>query len=561
MKEAIAELDAISELLSEDSEEALRRMAAFRLKHAKVKSKFIAGKADLLRLTIASVFNRYEQQQIDDNKLLKYFESEKYYDEAAQLLLSKARHHFMNGMLPEGEALLHYIRDKFIDKISLRSEIVYMTRVAFVHGRHQRYDDMIKVSMQALDKLQDVENKNTWYYSIYTIFCTNIAECYHSNADFEKAWPYLHQSVEIADKQNIPVYNKFNVYSYVGFHYEYKAEYLKAAEWFEKVIAILQDKPAHEYYEIQSRIAATRQYAQYARPLLPGDVLRQQYIDKQNELLSSVVARIKKTDGNYLPYLANKAELEYQRGNYKQAAKYIDESLQMYIDRQHTKGIIDCHRLAHQIYYDWGKQANDIGMVLTAYEHLKTTSDMVAAQARQSNLQKIEAIETKHQLQQKQLNEMLMQQQMEAMNKEMRLNAINLQEKIVLLDELKQYVDALKKKKKVEKADFVHAISQKISMVKVTEHDKAMIQQKIDDGNTGFFKMLAEKYPALTPNEVRGCALIKTGLTNKELSKLYGSGERGYEQMRHRIKKKMRLKRQDNLVKYLMELNTEKVKY
>lgn len=558
MKQALAELENISNLLSEDSEAAQRQMEAFRAKYSGIKNTFIGSKADLLTLTIASVFNRFEQQQIDDSKLLMYFEGEKYYDEAAQLLLSKARHFFMNGKLAEGEALLYYIRDNFFDKISLRSEIVYMTRIAFLHGRHHRYDDMIQVSLQALEKLKHVANKNTWYYSIYTIFCTNIAECYHSNADFEKAWPYLQQSIEIAGRQNIPVYNKFNVYSYVGFHYEYKAEYLNAAEWFEKIITMLHNKPGHEYYEIQSRIAAARQYAQYARPLARHNTSRQQYIDKQDALLSNVSARTKKEDGNYLPLLSNMAELEYQRGNYKAAAQYIDEALEMYTARQHTKGIIDCHGLAHQIYYTWGKESGDVKKVLNAYEHLKKTSDMIAAQAKQSNLQKIEAIKTKHQLQQKQSNEMLMQQQIEGMHKEMRLNAINLQEKITLLDELKLYIDSLKKQK-IEKTEFIKAVSKKISMVKVTEQDKAVIQQKIDDGNTGFFQLLAATYPTLTPNEVRGCALIKTGLTNKELSKLYGIGERGYEQLRHRIKKKMKLKRGDNLVKYLMELNLNQV--
>lgn len=555
MKQALAELESISELLSEDSEAALRSMEAFRAKNSAAKNKFVTSKADLLTLIIASVFNRFEQQQIDDAALLKYFEREHRYDEAAQLLLSKARHYFMNGKLTEGEALLHYIRDNFFDKISLRSEIVYMTRVAFIHGRRQQYDDMVKVSMQALDKLGTIEVKNIWYYSIYTIFCTNIAECYHSNADFEKAWPYLQQSIEIADKQNIPVYNKFNVYSYVGFHYEYKAEYLKAADWFEKVIYMLESKPAHEYYEIQSRLAVARQYAQYARPLPQHDARRMQYIDKQHQQLTNVSARTKREDGNYLPLLSHMAELEYQRGNNEAAAQSIDEALEIYTARQHTKGIIDCHRLAHEIYYAWGKETNDINKVVNAYEHLKNASDMIAAQARQSNLQKIEAIETKHQLQQKHLNEMLMQQQIEGMNKEMRLNAINLQEKITLLDELKLYVDSLKKKK-VEKAEFVNAVSNKIGMVKVTEQDKALMQQKIDDGNTGLFQVLAAMYPTLTPNEVRGCALIKTGMTNKELSKLYGIGERGYEQLRHRIKKKMNLKRGDNLVKHLMELNS-----
>jgi|GEM_PF-3795629 len=557
MKQALAELDAISELLSEDSEAALREMDAFQAKKLRIKDKFVLAKANLLTLIIASVFNRFEQQNIDDNELLKYFENGQYYDEAAQLLLAKARHYFMNSKIAEGEMLLHYVRDRFLNKMSLRSELVYMTRIAFVHGRRQEYDELAKVSMQALDKLKAVETKTVWYYSIYTIFCTNIADSYHSNSDFEKAWPYLMQSIEIADTQNIPAYNKYNVYSHMAFYYEYKEEYLVAALWLEKIVTLLENNATHEYYEIHSRIAAARQYAQYARQLPQSDLaIHQEYIHKQHELLTNVSERIKSDDGNYLALLMGLAELEYQKGCYENSASHIDKCLAIYTDRGHAKGITDCHSLAHQVYYAWGKDTGDISKVLKAYDHLNIAASMISTQAKQSNLQKIEAIETKHQLQQKYLNEVLMQQQIEIMNKEMRINAINLQEKITLLDELKIYINSLKKKG-VEMPEFIKSVSQKIGMVKVTEQDKALLQQKIDEGNTGLFRILSEVYPALTPHEVRTCALIKTGLTNKELSKLYGSGERGYEQLRHRIKKKMKLKRQDNLVKHLMELNAK----
>lgn len=51
--------------------------------------------------------------------------------------------------------------------------------------------------------------------------------------------------------------------------------------------------------------------------------------------------------------------------------------------------------------------------------------------------------------------------------------------------------------------------------------------------------------------EIRMCALLKTGMTNKELSKLYGQSEKSYEQHRYRIKKKMGLGRDEKLVRVL----------
>jgi AraC family chitin signaling transcriptional activator len=68
-------------------------------------------------------------------------------------------------------------------------------------------------------------------------------------------------------------------------------------------------------------------------------------------------------------------------------------------------------------------------------------------------------------------------------------------------------------------------------------------------------KVLVEKHPELTNLEINMCNLFKTGITDKELAKLYGLGYKSYEQHRFRIKKKMKLGPDVNLVKYLRARN------
>ncbi len=50
------------------------------------------------------------------------------------------------------------------------------------------------------------------------------------------------------------------------------------------------------------------------------------------------------------------------------------------------------------------------------------------------------------------------------------------------------------------------------------------------------------------------CTLFQTGITDKELSKLYGRTESAYHQQRWRIKKKMKLSAEESLVKHLSNL-------
>jgi DNA-binding CsgD family transcriptional regulator len=77
----------------------------------------------------------------------------------------------------------------------------------------------------------------------------------------------------------------------------------------------------------------------------------------------------------------------------------------------------------------------------------------------------------------------------------------------------------------------------------------------MDETNAEYFRILSERYPSLSRLEIRMCALIKTGMTNKELAKVYGQSEKSYEQHRYRIKKKLALGKNDNLVKHLLSLS------
>ena len=398
--------------------------------------------------------------------------------------------------------------------------------------------------------------KRTWHYNISTIFYTNIAIGYLTNADFDKAWPYLQQSLEITTRQNISTYNKYNVYSHFAFYYESKGDHRQSAEWQEKVIELLKEDAMHRYYLIQAYFMAVIQYSFLYRRSILSEKEKRSIADKQDKFLNSASRLVPRQagSGQYLMLLYVTAMLQHQKGNHAKAAAFLNRCFPAYIEMKHHAYILNCYRLAHEIYYAWGKGTGDAKKLLKAYELKQKESEMIEVESKQSHLQKIEAARVRYELQQAELNGKLLKQQVEAMNKEVQLTALNLQEKIVMLDDLKAYVSSLKRKD-FEGRQMARAVEQKIGAVKITEQDKALLQQKIGEGNAGLFRTLAEMYAALTPHEVRTCALIKTGKTNKELSRLYGQGERAYEQLRHRIKKKMKLKRDDNLVKHLMELS------
>lgn len=553
----LLELAGISEQISLDTTAAAQALDAFRREHQPSAPQAVRAMIDLLTLVIASVRNTFDKQGIDDLRLIAYFKKAKKYDEAAQILVAKARHFFQNGNLAAGEKVLAEVREEYLGRISARVEVVYLTRMTFLYYRRHQYDEGLRASLQGLDKIRSIGTPGAWHYNISTVFYTNIANGYFSQSDFDSALPYLEKSLEITMQENISAYNKFNVYSYFAFYYESKGDHRLSAEWQERIIALLEGDATHQHYLIHAYLMAITQYSfLYRRTQLPAAERRR--VQRRQEAYITAAAAIIPADlsnGNYLMYLYTAAMLEHQKGHHATAEQLLGQCMPHYVRMGHHSTVLNCTRLQHEIYYAWGRETADAQRLIRAYECKQEEARMIEEASMQSHLQKLESARLRHHLEQQELSRRLLEQQIEAMNKEIQLTAINLQEKVTLLDELKAYILSVKKTDSSQRA-LIRMIVQKIGAVKITEHEKAVLQQKLDEGNQGLYRIVAELYPDLTPLEVRTCGLLKTGMTDKELSRIYGSGYRGYEQMRYRIKKKMKLTRTDNLVRHLMELST-----
>jgi ligand-binding sensor domain-containing protein/DNA-binding CsgD family transcriptional regulator len=69
--------------------------------------------------------------------------------------------------------------------------------------------------------------------------------------------------------------------------------------------------------------------------------------------------------------------------------------------------------------------------------------------------------------------------------------------------------------------------------------------------NQDFAQAILEKHPQLTPNDLRMCSLMRINLNTKEIASLLNISTRGVEKSRSRLKKRLELSREDDLVKYI----------
>ncbi len=79
-------------------------------------------------------------------------------------------------------------------------------------------------------------------------------------------------------------------------------------------------------------------------------------------------------------------------------------------------------------------------------------------------------------------------------------------------------------------------------------------QQKVDQTYAGFFAKLKRKYPSLTKNEERLCALLRLNLSTKEIAALNNISVKAVEMSRYRLRKKCGLDNNEMLPSFLSDI-------
>jgi DNA-binding CsgD family transcriptional regulator len=85
------------------------------------------------------------------------------------------------------------------------------------------------------------------------------------------------------------------------------------------------------------------------------------------------------------------------------------------------------------------------------------------------------------------------------------------------------------------------------------EQDRANFEQHFMASQYGFYENLKKDYPNLTSSELRLCALLKMNLSSKEISSYLNITHRSVEVSRYRLRKKLKLSPEDNLVELLIK--------
>lgn len=97
--------------------------------------------------------------------------------------------------------------------------------------------------------------------------------------------------------------------------------------------------------------------------------------------------------------------------------------------------------------------------------------------------------------------------------------------------------------------------------ISTTDGDNRMFwdifEKNFDLIHEHFFRNLRKAFPALTPADLKFCALLRMNLSTKEISRFTNLSIRGVETARYRLRKKFNLGPDDKLVQFLIEFKLD----
>lgn len=100
---------------------------------------------------------------------------------------------------------------------------------------------------------------------------------------------------------------------------------------------------------------------------------------------------------------------------------------------------------------------------------------------------------------------------------------------------------------------FFERIHSLITRNMTTDQDWKIFEELFDQAHLDFFKRLKSTYPQLTQSDLKLCAYLKLNLSSKEIAPLLNISFRGVETRRYRLRKRLGLGLDSNLVEFIMQ--------
>ena len=138
-------------------------------------------------------------------------------------------------------------------------------------------------------------------------------------------------------------------------------------------------------------------------------------------------------------------------------------------------------------------------------------------------------------------------------NKEISSFTLSFLQKNQMMEELKEKINEIKKQSTVEVNKELTRINRIVDNSFRADEEWKTFQLTFDQMHDGFFTELKRAYPDISNAELKLCALLRLNMNLKESAKVLGIASDSVKTARYRLRKKLGLNTEDNLVDFLIE--------
>lgn len=141
-----------------------------------------------------------------------------------------------------------------------------------------------------------------------------------------------------------------------------------------------------------------------------------------------------------------------------------------------------------------------------------------------------------------------LQHEIDSKTRELSVSTMSIIKKNEILNTIKNELADIKDDQKVKPV--IKIINKNLT----NTSDWKLFQEAFNNADRDFLKKVKEIHSNLTPNDLRLCAYLRLNLSSKEVARLLNITTKSVEIKRHRLRKKMELSHNTNLVDYILSV-------
>jgi len=236
------------------------------------------------------------------------------------------------------------------------------------------------------------------------------------------------------------------------------------------------------------------------------------------------------------------------------ALEVLDRGLRIYVEGKQKP----LYRNLHRNFADAYKKLGDFERALEHFEQYATLDREIFDEASAKRLHELGVIFEVERAEREarilRLTNERLEQEIEFKKKELTTSALYLTQKNETLREVRRRIETIMNESDVGVAGRLRSLATEIEQAVNTEDYWATFEKQFKQVHSDFLEILAERYPKLTPTELKVCALIKIDLSTKEIAQILNAEARSVEKYRQRIRKKLMLRQDENLGAFLLAI-------